>query len=112
MKDGGHSHLRYTREISPSSSYMNDDNNCDKINFSTDLQNIQSNISDYCVNDILDVKLDVVERIYVEGEHGICGYITAIPSTQLKNCLKKGKQFEAVMLNVSSTSCRVKISPI
>jgi len=73
---GGGSYSHYTRNISGNNPYENTDTDCDKINFITDLQNIQSNISNYCVNDILDVKLDVVERIYVEGAHGICGYIT------------------------------------
>lgn len=104
---GGGSYSNYTRNITEN----NNDDDCSKINFFTELQNIQPNISSYNAKDSLDVKLDNAERIYAEGEHGICGYITAINAVQLIKCLKMGKQFEAIILNVSPTYCHVQVTP-
>ncbi|KJF43592.1 hypothetical protein [Draconibacterium sediminis] len=105
---GGGSYSRYSRRIPDN----NPEDNCDKLHFITDLQKIQQNITKYNVDDILEVKLDVVNNIYVEGNHGICGYITAMSATQLIRCLKKGKQFIATILSISNTSCRVEVTPL
>lgn len=105
---GGGSHSSYSRRIQVN----NYEDNCDKINFITNLQNIQPYITYYNVSDILEVKLDSVDNIYAEGSHGICGYITAMSATQLMKCLKKGKLFIATILDISTSSCRVKITPL
>ncbi len=104
---GGSSSSFYSRKIT-----VNDtDDNCDKIHFTTILQNTQSNITNYKDGDVLIVKLDDTNRIFVEGEHGVCGYITAISASQLIRCLKKGKQFIAIILEVSVMKCKVEITP-
>lgn len=105
---GGGSYSSYSRRIPVN----NPEDNCDKIHFVTDLQNIQPNITNYNVDDILEVKLDVLDCIYVEGNNGICGYITAMSATQLIRCLKRGKQFMATILNISNSSCRVEVIPL
>jgi hypothetical protein len=105
---GGGSYSSYSRRITVN----NPEDNCDKIHFVTNLQNIHPNITNYNVEDILEVKLDVVDSIYVEGRHGICGYITAMSATQLIGCLKKGKHFIATILDISDSSCRVEVSPL
>lgn len=107
MGNGG-SHSSYSRRINVNYT----DDNCDKIHFITDLQNIKPSIINYIVGDILEVKLDVVENIYVEGNSGICGYITALSASQIIKCLKKGKQFIATILVISNSNCRVEITPL
>lgn len=107
MGSGGSSYS-YSRRITEN----NPEDNCDKIHFVTDLQNIQPNITKYNVDDILEVKLDVVDSVYVEGNFGICGYITAMSATQLIKCLKKGKQFIATILNISNSNCKVEVTPL
>lgn len=104
---GGGSRSSYSRRITVST-----DDNCDKIHFITDLQNIQPSITNYNVDDILEVKLDVVDRVYVEGNSGICGYITAMSASQLIKCIKKGKQFIATIINISNSACRVDVTPL
>ena len=104
---GGGSRSSYSRRIT-----VNTDDNCDKIHFITDLQNIQPSITNYNVDDILEVKLDVVDRVYVEGNSGICGYITAMSASQLIKCVKKGKQFIATIINISDSACRVDVTPL
>ena len=107
MGGGGGGSRNFFRDITPKPK----DEDCNKIYFITDLQNVQSCISDYRVDDILDVKLDILERVYVEGEHGICGYLTTVSVAQLINCLKKRKEFKATILSISGISCRVDVKP-
>lgn len=105
MGGGGGGGRTYIRDIAPNK------DDCDKIYFITDLQNVQPCISDYKVGDILDVRLDVSGRIYAEGEHGICGYITAVSISQLVKCLEKGKDFQATIQSISGVNCRVEVKP-
>lgn len=105
MGGGGGGSRNYIRKI------VSKEDDCNKLYFITDLQNVQPCVSDYEVDDILDVKLDILERVYVEGKHGVCGYITAVSVAQLINCLKKGKEFKATIQSISGPSCRVEVKP-
>jgi hypothetical protein len=108
---GGSSHSEYTRPISGNAaSHKND--NCDDFFFETELQNIQSAIANYKIADQLNIVLDEIGAVSVVGGFGICGYITSIKSLQLISCIQKGKEFIAIILEIKTLYCRVKVIPI
>lgn len=108
---GGGSHSEYTRPISGNAtSYKND--NCDNFFFETELQNIQSSIVNYKKNDQLNIVLDENGTVSVVGVFGICGYITSIKSIQLISCIQKGKEFVAIILEIKTSFCSVRVIPV
>ena len=113
MGSGGRSHRNYTRNISQNSSATNPDDDCDNINIVTDLQNIQASLSNYKKGDYLKVDFGLLNTLIVEGDFGVCGYITSLNSPQLINCLNKGRIFNAVILDldINTPYCRVRIIP-
>lgn len=98
-----------------SSSYSRDlrtnEDDCDKLFLTVNLQNIQPSVKDYKVNDILNIELDDKDRIHAFGDFGICGYVPAVQASQLVKCLNKGKLFKAIILSITTTSCEVRIAP-
>ena len=106
---GSGSNIHYTRPISNSNKPMNAEDDCDSIIFDTELQSLQPTFVNYVEDDVLKVQLDSTGRILVTGIHGSCGYITSIDAIQIIECLKKGKKFKAVVLNINTSYCKVRI---
>lgn len=105
MGGGGDGSRNYFRDITPK------EDDCDKLFLIVDLQNIQPAVKDYEVNDILNIELDDKERIHAIGKYGVCGYVPAVQASQLVKCLNKGKLFKAVVLDITTTTCQVRIIP-
>lgn len=112
MKGGGKSYSNYTREIGGDYGSVPASDNCDLINFATELQNLQPALSEYALGDILKVVLLPNDNVGTEGDHGFCGYITAMETTKLITCLKKGKEFKAAIQKISPTLCEVRVRPL
>lgn len=107
MKGGRNSYSNYTRAINDSS--YNTEDSCNTINLIEELQNIQKEISNYSIDDVLKVTLDSDENIVVSGDQGICGYIISQSALKLRECLKKGKKFRAIVLKITLDSCEVRV---
>lgn len=108
MKGGGFRSIGYTRELSGSRPTSENDK-CDSINFLTKLQNIQPALSSQSKGDILNVDLDPNGSIVAIGQSGTCGTISSIESIMLIECLKKGKSYKATIINISTSSCEVRV---
>lgn len=104
MGGGGYSGSSYMRDL-PN---RNNNDNCDNVSFITELQNIQPALFKHKRGDILKVD-SMVNTLYVEGEHGVCGNITAMEAKALINCINKGKIFNATILDIGDMYCRVRI---
>ena len=105
MGGGGSYSSSYSRDL------RSNEDDCDKLSLTVDLQNIQPSVEGYNVNDILYIELDDEGRVHAKGEYDICGYVPAVEASQLVKCLKKGKLFKAVILKITTTTCQVKITP-
>lgn len=112
MKGGGRSHSSYTREIGNDQGSIPAADNCDFINFVTELQNLQPSLLQYALGDILEVTLLPNDNVGAVGDHGLCGYITAVETTKLIICLKKGKKFKAAIQKISQNLCEVRVRPL
>jgi len=109
MKGGGISHDNFIRPISNARNRIDSEDECNSINFECDLQNLELTFLNYKINDVLEIVLGPEDTIQVKGVYGICGYVTDPESISIINCIKKGKKFKAIIINISSISCRVLI---
>ncbi len=110
MKGGGNRFsTEYTRSLVDSTPKSSKGDNCDEIDFNTELRNVDSSITKYSKGDVLEVQLDGLKRIVAVGIHGQCGVIIYVNAIQLKNCIEKGKEFIAVILDFSVSHCNVRV---
>nr|WP_068890371.1 hypothetical protein [Pedobacter panaciterrae] len=109
MKDGGHKKINYVKQLDPSQYSPSSDDACDDLSFSVILQNMQPALLKHSKDDVLDVTLDQRDHVIAVGKNGLCGTINAPQVLQLIKCLQKQKKFKAVILELDSDRCKVRV---
>lgn len=83
---------------------------CVKLKFSTQLQDVLATISKVNNGDRLPIILDKTKVLNVYNKDGkICGKIIAPLMTNLVHCIEKGNSFVAVVMNISELICNVQV---
>ena len=116
MGGSGGGSTRYTRPIksdksSGGKSGASSSDDCDKIHFKAQLQNIQPALAKHHVGDVLELELNNDEVLAVSA-NGVCGSIINLHSFRLIDCLKKGKKFKAVIEELNTLICTGIVRPL
>ncbi len=114
MKGGGGGGQNYTRQLkgAKGSSTLSGDDECLNIQFDVYLKKLQSQIFTLSIGDILQLDLDQeMQLVNVLFEGKLCGIVDAPKVLQLRNCMKKGHQYKATIIELDSANakCKVKI---
>jgi hypothetical protein len=77
----------------------------------TNVSSVDLNVlATHSVGDILDVLLQDNIVVLENGNGEILGSVLHVNIRELKECIKRGNGYEAVITSINNTQCKVKIS--
>lgn len=114
MKGGGGGSQNYSRQLAGSAgaSSSNKDEECLNILFDVYLKKIQNVVFELKVGDILKLQLEMeMQLLNVLSNGDLCGIVDAPDVLKLRNCIKKGYQYKATILELdrAQMKCKVRI---
>lgn len=110
MKDGGSKKSNYSKKLTSISTKTTAASTVDcNLGFTAPLQNLQPSLSFYSQDDILKVEISDYGFVIAKGKFGECGTVTSPETLALKQCIKDGNKYKATILEISKTSCKVRI---